>query len=122
MREAETQEPDGELPLGDEEGQEVGAARRLAEEPGLPLELVLQEQASPLSGVYHLLELPTAPGCCEVGCEMGPRGGGWLPAGWRVCATKRLPDHTRREACLEVGREGTSSDSRCRLARALTPR
>ena len=88
MREAETQEPDGELPLGDEEGQEVGAARRLAEEPGLPLELVLQEQASPLSGVYHLLELPTAPGCCEVGCEMGPRAvAGCRQAGG--CAPRR---------------------------------
>lgn len=48
--------------LGDEEGQEVGASPRLVEDPSLSLELVFQEKAAPLWGVYHLLELKTAPG------------------------------------------------------------
>lgn len=55
-----------ELPRGSGEGQEVGAATRLAGEPSLPWELMFKEKVLPSGmpgrAVYHLLELSTAPG------------------------------------------------------------
>lgn len=100
MRGEQRPESQRELPPGGGEGQEVGAAARLAGEPSLPLELMLKDKASSLSGVYHLLELSTAPGSSTL-----PRQGhaGRMGAAHRQGSLWSM----RGAAGLEVGGELT---------------